>query len=209
MLELNARSPCWIFSSKCHPYQERIASVMTSSWIRGATQSSRRSTDFYLCSTSAEKSILQSMVTQIKTPKLFPLRHENKPLIALDEDDGGKCKQEWVCQTGQVPTEPKTQTSQENDKYNDSKPFISSHFTKLFLYAWVQGWIYSCPRKKFPNMASYKSTTSYLRYLQPQHQTATKYDTMVVAVKKQCQSKNRQRQKQLAKQGIVRCKVFR
>lgn len=32
-------------------------------------------------------------------------------------------------------------------------------------------------------MASYKSTTSYLRYLQPQHQTATKYDTMVAAVK--------------------------
>lgn len=130
------------------------------------------------------QSILQSMVTQIKAPKLFPLWHENKPLIALDEDDGGKCKQElWVCQIGQVPTEPKTQTSQENDKYNDSKPFISSHFTKLFLCAWIQGWIYSCPRKKFPNMASYKSTTSYLRYLQPQHQTATKYDTMVAAVK--------------------------
>lgn len=49
--------------------------------------------------------------------------------------------------------------------------------------------------KRFPNTASYKSTTSYLRYLQPQHQTATKYDTMVVAVKKkQCQSKNRQLQ---------------
>ena len=77
------------------------------------------------------------MVTQIKTPKFFPLWHENKPLIALDEDDGGKCKQEWVCQIGQVPTEPKTQTSQENDKYNDSKPFISSHFTKLFHCAWI------------------------------------------------------------------------
>ena len=98
------------------------------------------------------------------------------------------------CQIGKIPTEHKTQTSQENNKYNDSKPFISSHFTKLFLCAWIQGWIYSCPRKSFPNTASYKSTTFYLRYLQPQHQTATKYDTMLVAVKKQCQSKNRQLQ---------------
>lgn len=108
----------------------------------------------------------------------------------------------------QIPTEHKTQTSQENNKYNDSKPFISSHFTKLFLCAWIQGWIYSCPRKSFPNTASYKSTTSYLRYLQPQHQTATKYDTMVVAVKKNNATVKTDNFKQLAKQGIVRCKCL-
>lgn len=95
----------------------------------------------------------------------------------------------------QIPTEHKTQTSQENDKYNDSKPFISSHFTSCFFAPEYKVEFTAAQEKRFPNTASYKSTTSYLRYLQPQHQTATKYDTMVVAVKKkQCQSKNRQLQ---------------
>lgn len=108
----------------------------------------------------------------------------------------------------QIPTEHKTQTSQENDKYNDSKPFISSHFTSCFFAPEYKVEFTAAQEKRFPNTASYKSTTSYLRYLQPQHQTATKYDTMVVAVKKNNAKVKTDNFKQLAKQGIVRCKCL-
>lgn len=123
-----------------------------------------------------------------------------------------KTKQTRIkCQIGQIPTEHKTQTSQENDKDNNSKPFISSHFTTLFLCAWIQGWTYNCPRKRFPK--------TFLDILQKYNVrskifTATTSDGNKIRhdgirSKKQCQSKNRQLQKQLAKQDIFWCKVFR